>query len=153
MKKNFMVLSLIAAIIIANCSVTNVQAKTITLTTSKPDNCSFSSAWERTRLVYIKSTDCFIGELCYGYDTVWINEDYVWTRSIMYKHKSYLLKSGTTYTSDEYVASSGTTWAIIEKAHTKGVEPIYGIQFTNATEDTNNDDFTLGEAEVTHNKE
>ena len=148
-----MVFTLLAIFLTFNCNVCTAQAKTITLTASKPSNCSFSAAWERTRLVYLANSDNCIGDLCYGYDTVMINEDYVWTRSIMYKHKSYLNKSGTEYTSSEYNASSGTTWAKIEKAHSSNVTPTYGIMFTNAADDTNSNEFSLGDEKVTHNKE
>ena len=39
----------------------------------------FSSEWEKTRTYKVGSTT--VAYMIYGYDTDWINEDYVWTKS------------------------------------------------------------------------
>lgn len=152
--KSLAIIMVIAVVLsVGGLGVQQAEAKTITitLTTNKPSTCTFSSAWERTRLVYIEGTTEFIAELCYGFDKVLVNEDYVWTRSVMYKHKSYLSNGNGTYTSSEKNASSSTSWAKVEKTHS-GSNPTYGIQFTNATTDTTNSDFSLGDAKTSNNK-
>jgi len=145
---------LAAAISTIGFGVQSVEAKTLTFTTKKPSSCSFTgSAWERTRDIIYNETDIVLGELCYGYDTVLTNEDYVWTRSVQYSHKSYLKNSDGTYTSAEFNASASSTWAKVEKKNDKGSDPTYGIQFLNVVSDTSASDFTIGDAVVTHHKE
>lgn len=120
-----------------------VDAETLTFTTSKPDGCTFTKgAWEKTRNIYYIYTDIVVGELCYGFDTFLTNEDYVWTRSIQYDHKSYLVNNSGSYVSATYPASADATWAKVEKANSKSSNPTYGIKFLNVY-DLDKSDFTV----------
>lgn len=70
----------------------------VKISQSKPSGVSFSKAWERTTYIYyssddINDNDAYIGELCYGFDTDWIDEDYTWTRSHMFKHTAVVKNS------------------------------------------------------------
>lgn len=142
---------LAAAVSTIGFSAQLVEAKTIQFTTKIPSGCTFDSAWERTRNIIYNDTSIVVGELCYGYNTVAINEDYVWTRSVQYKHKSYFANGSEAFTSAEYNASAGSTWAKLEKRHTVSTTT-YGIQFTNATDGTKKTDFTQGDDQRTTNK-
>lgn len=120
-----------------------VDAQTLTFTTAKPKECNFAGcAWERTRNIYYIYTDIVVGELCYGFDTFLTNEDYVWTRSIQYDHKSYLVNNSGSYVSATYPASADATWAKVEKANSKSSNPTYGIKFLNVY-DLDKSDFTV----------
>ena len=46
----------------------------------QPDGINWSREWERTTYYLRKSDGLGLGEMTYGYDTDWINEDYVWTK-------------------------------------------------------------------------
>lgn len=49
-----------------------------TNTRSMSGSSRFKSDWEKTTTYKVGTTT--IGKMIYGYDTAWINEDYVWTK-------------------------------------------------------------------------
>lgn len=104
------------------------------ITTLKPAGVSFSSEWEKTSTVYGYG-NLEIGKLCIGYDTDYINEDYVWTDSYVYNHYSYINNAIAERTSSMATTSN---WAKVEVTHYSDF-PTYGIIFKDAlSNDANN---------------
>lgn len=149
MAKRFLA-TILTAVMLLGIRVPNIEAKEITLTTSKPDLCQFVVAWERTKT--IKQNTIEVGELCYGYDTVLVNEDYAWARSGFYNHKAQVKNGNGTKTSGVASASTSSHWVEAELAH-KGESPSYSIIFTNAASTDKVSDFSFSFATTTHYKE
>ena len=145
----------LVAVMLIVVSMSTVVKADVTLTKSKPSSCSFSKAWERTAYIYFSDKDmadyldAYIGELCYGFDKVLVKEDYVWTRSHFYKHKSIVQNDKGTYESSAKKKSTGTKWAKIEVTH-KGDSPKYKIKFIGC--DYSKSDFNTSEVVKSTNK-
>lgn len=155
MKRNlFREICLVLSMLLLTLGIktSQVYAQNTLLTTQKPTSCSFSTAWERTRYVNLSGTSNHVGELCYGFNTYAIDEDYVWTRSVMFKHQSYLIQTSYIYTSTTYNASGDAVWAKLEKAHISGASPAYGIHLIDISNNISLSNFSLGDSFVTNNK-
>lgn len=154
MRKRLLGRVLVLALIVLSVGVNilPVKAGQITKTKSAPAGVSFKKAWERTTDICISGTGNQVGELCYGYNTVSINEDYVWTRSVLYSHKSKVKNKKGTYTSSVKRKSSGPTWAKIEVNHKGDSGQKYSIVFTNVSNEYASSDFTKSNTRSTNNK-
>lgn len=133
MNKKIIGVVLISCMLCAlNC--TCIFATNTTITTLKPSGVTFLSEWEKTATVYGYG-NAEIGKLCIGYDTDYINEDYVWTDSNVYNHYSYINNAIAERTSSMATTSN---WAKIEVTHYSDF-PTYGIIFKDASSnDANN---------------
>jgi hypothetical protein len=63
--------------LLLSAAVVPVSAAGYSDTASVRKSDGFSTAWEKTK-TYMVGSD-IIGYMIYGYNTDWINEDYVWT--------------------------------------------------------------------------
>lgn len=124
----------------------------VTKTQSLPSGVNFSSPWEYTTDIYYVNTNALTGELCYGYNTTAINEDYVWTRNWFYKHKSKIKNAKGTFESAEKKASTGTGWAKIEVHHKGNSGQKYSIVMTNTPSKDSASDFSKKNTRKTNNK-
>ena len=124
--KHFFVCALSCAIIATN--TIGVQAAT-NPSFSMGKAQGFTTAWERTVNVYYGATSgALVGTMIYGYNTAYINEDYVWTQSLSYKARPIVTNSkGTFYGSWKKGSASG--YSKIEVQH-KGSNPSYAIQLS-----------------------
>lgn len=128
MKRKFLV-GLLAMSILFNIGGVSVEAATKTVDISKPDGCKFTSEWEKSAFIYSdNSDDALVGEVCFGYNTTAIDEDYTWTYSDVYLHKARVKNGKGTFTSN---ASNRARWAKIEVTH-KGTSQVYSVLFTSA---------------------
>lgn len=99
--KRFFALLLVATLLISALSISASAAYYDADTTSGQGSYRFNNAWEKTRTY--KTGNTTIGQMIYGYDTDWINEDYVWTKANECYSRSYLFRDGydTGYGSDD----------------------------------------------------
>ena len=80
MKKMVKMLSVVMVIVImATIMVLPASAAGYSNNASVRSSSTFNSEWEKTRTYKVGSDT--IGTMIYGYDTDWINEDYVWTKA------------------------------------------------------------------------
>ncbi len=151
MRRKILCILMALCVLVSVNATTTVNAATITFSTKKPSQMKFSSAWERTRDIHAKDTAVVVGTLCYGYNTFAINEDYVWTRSAIYGHKSVVKNAKGSFSSSKHKATTTSRWAKIEVTH-KGTSPTYKIVFTNVLDGVTKSELEMKNPRITHNK-
>lgn len=95
MKRTLKFLSMLLVVVMATAnSVMPVKAASTGYydSTNVSGASKFTSEWEMTRTYKIGSTT--IGYMIYGYDTDWINEDYVWTKATECYSKAMVYRNG-----------------------------------------------------------
>lgn len=70
---------MVAILLMATVTAIPASAANYTNSTTVSSSSRFKSEWEKTRTYKVGST--VIAYMVYGYDTDYINEDYVWTKA------------------------------------------------------------------------
>lgn len=108
----FLLIALMTSLIVMPASAaTSGYTNTVSVRSSS----SFTSEWEKTRTYKVGSTE--IGHMIYGYDTDWINEDYVWTKATECYSTAKVYRDGydTSYCTGSQKAKG--TYSKIEVTH------------------------------------
>lgn len=90
--KRIFALLLVATLLISALSISASAAYYDTDTTSGNGPSCFKKAWEKTRTY--KTGNTTIGQMVYGYNTDYVDEDYVWTKANECYSRSYLFRDG-----------------------------------------------------------
>ena len=88
----------------------------------------FDDEWEQTAHYSQKSSGRSIGKMVYGYDTDWINEDYVWTWGYESETTALLKRDGYDETYQSGSKAASTSYSKCERNH-KSYRVYYLIRF------------------------
>lgn len=126
MKKAFLSAVLVFSMVMC-LNVQSIMAAGSVFLANRPGDVTFTEAWEYSANLYAYDSSAIIGELCCGFDTVLINEDYTWTYSDLYSHGAYVNGSSSSTVTKFH-------WAKMEVRHT-GNTTSYGFIMNDSSYD------------------
>lgn len=88
----------------------------------------FKDEWEQTANYKQKSTGKAIGKMIYGYDTDWVNEDYVWTWGYESETTALLKRSGYDESNQSGSKAASRSYSKCERKH-QTYQVYYMIRF------------------------
>lgn len=111
---------------LANVSVTFQQTPSKTWGATSQGH-SFSKEWEVIKDLYVRDVSDRIGQMKYGYDTDWLNEDYCSCYFVDHNSRAAIYRSG--HDTEEGFMGNPAVWSKVEVHHVTSTVSYYAQSY------------------------
>lgn len=110
-----MAVCLVTGLIVCSLAIPVSAAGVVSISVTGESETAFEDPWEFS--VNVSSNGTAIGVIVYGYDTAWINEDYVWTKSFTGDSQAGVYRPGKDSSTNWGPKKGENTYSKIEVHH------------------------------------